>query len=262
VGLGQVAEEHLAHPGLQVDDHPARDAGGARLGGGGHHGVDGLGRVGEPGEDGGDEHPARQPPLPQLGQRLEALAGRRRAGLGRPPDVLVEGAHGEAHGHVGPLGRLGQHVGVPQHQGRLGQDGERVAGPAQLLDQAPGQVVLALGPLVRVGVGAHGDRLAAPPPGVQLGPQPLDGVDLDHHLPLEPLPDVEPQVVVRRPGEAVVADHAVGDVVPGPRGHVVERQVHPERLHRDDPSGRPLVHHVADDRLPHQLRHFSERGGP
>ena len=107
-------------------------------------------------------------------------------------------------------------------------------GLGQHLDDAPGEAVLALAPLVGVGVGAHGDVVARPPPGRQLGPQPLDGVDLDHDLALEVLAHAEVEVLVGGPGEAVGA--GVGAAPVGVDGEA-ERQVGRGRDLVDDPAG-------------------------
>jgi len=83
--------------------------------------------------------------------------------------------------------RLLQQVEVAQDERRLREDRERVARVDQRADDAAGQPVLALAPLVRVGVGAHGDGLALPPLRRELGPHPFDGVDLHHDVALEAL---------------------------------------------------------------------------
>ncbi|MGH9111685.1 MAG: hypothetical protein ACRDZN_05215, partial [Acidimicrobiales bacterium] len=115
----------------------------------------------------------------------------------------VERADRQVDPHAGALGRLGEQREVAQHEGGLGQDRERVGPFCQHLDDAPGQPVLALGTLVGVGVGAHGDELAGPSPRVEVVAQGRHGVDLDHDLPLEVAIGVEVEVRVGRPGEAV-----------------------------------------------------------
>ena len=143
----------------------------------------------------------------------QPLLGRGGPGLGQPPHLGVEGAHREAAVHRRPPGGRHQVRQVAQDQGGLGEDAEGVARLAQRLDDPPGQVVLALGVLVGVGVGAHGDVVAGPGPGAQLGPHPLHRVHLDHDPALEVLAGPQAQVVVGGPGEAVgagVAAAAVG----------------------------------------------------
>src|SRR5438046_1182567 len=83
------------------------------------------------------------------------------------------------HGHVGSLRGLGQRVEVAQHERRLREDRERIAALAEHLDDPLRQPVLALTPLVRVGVGPHRDRIARPPPWVELRLEAVNGVDLD-----------------------------------------------------------------------------------
>src|SRR6202040_3823082 len=65
------------------------------------------------------------------------------------------------------------------------------------------QVVFALAPLVGVGIGTHGDVVAGPAPGGQLGPEPLHSVDLDDNPSLEVLAHVEAQILVGRAGKTV-----------------------------------------------------------
>ena len=113
-------------------------------------------------------------------------AGMGRARLGEAPDLLVERADRQAgvHASCAPAAATSRSRSRRMRRG-LGEDGERVGGLGQHADDALREVVLALGPLVRVGVGAHGDGVARPPRRRQLGPQALDGVDLHHDLALE-----------------------------------------------------------------------------
>ena len=98
----------------------------------------------------------------------------RRSGGGVPgsverPHGAVERPHREAHRDLGPLRCRCEQCSVTQDERRLGQDAEGVARSRERLHDAPRQVVLALGVLVGVGVGAHGDAVAAPLGGAQLG---------------------------------------------------------------------------------------------
>ena len=112
---------------------------------------------------------------------------------------------------------------------------------AQRLHDAPGQVVLALGVLVGVRVGAHGDVVAAPLGRAQLGSKPFHRVDLHHDLAFEVGPDAQPEVVVGGPGEAVHAGVAAASIRVDrvPEGHPALRRhrvddaagVHVEELH-------------------------------
>src|SRR5690606_1135241 len=128
-----------------------------------------------------------------------------RARLGGPPHVLVERADGQVDPHGRAPGRLGEQVEVAQHEGRLGEDRERVGPLDEHLDDAAGEAVPALGPLLRGGVGAHGDEVAPPPPGVELGAQAGDRVDLDDDAALEVAVGVEVEIGVGGAGEAVGA---------------------------------------------------------
>ena len=161
-GPGQPPEVVLPDPRAQVEqDRGDRTGPGldARL----HHRLQLLGRVGQPRQHRRHQHAARHPGRVEPGHRLHPPQGMGRARLGELPHLLVEGADGEVGPHVGVGRGLGQEVEVAEDQRRLGEDGERVAGLGQHLDDAPGEVVLALAPLVGVGVGAHGDVVARPP---------------------------------------------------------------------------------------------------
>src|SRR5690606_41604887 len=85
---------------------------------------------------------------------------------------------------------------ISQYERRLGEDAERVFPLGQHLEDSPCEPVLALGGLIRVGVGAHGDVLTGPAARRGLGPGQLDRVDLDHDLRLQLLADPETQVFV------------------------------------------------------------------
>ena len=140
--------------------------------------------------------------------------------------------------------------------------------PPTAPDDAPRQVVLALGVLVGVGVGAHGDVVAAPLGGAQFGPQSLDRVDLDHDLAARnPRPMLSPRYsCVGRAKQYTHAwlhpRYAVDRV---PEGHLARRRhrvddrtgVDVEELHarRRRPSRRGARHPlVGEERLPVALR--------
>ena len=97
------------------------------------------------------------------------------------------------------------------------------------------QLVATLDALVAVDVGAHRHVLAAPGRPAQLPAQHLADVGLDHDLRVEVVARVEVEVLVRLAGEAVVADHAVGDEVSRSGGDVEHRDLDPQVLH---------LHHV------------------
>ena len=146
---------------------------------------------------------------------------------------------------------LGQQVEVAQDQRRLGEDRERVGALGQHLDDAPGEAVLALGPLVRVGVGAHGD-VVAPPPLRRRARRAAArrALTLTTMRLLEVAAGVEVEVLVRRPSEAVVADHPVGDEVAGPGGDVVHRDVDARAARWRRPrAGIALDGHAVDGAL-------------
>jgi hypothetical protein len=73
-------------------------------------------------------------------------------------------------------------------------------------------VVLALGPLIRVGVRAHGDGVAPPLGRPQLGPEAFDGVDLDDELAVEVITHVEVEILMGGASEAVRARMAASPV--------------------------------------------------
>ena len=107
--------------------------------------------------------------------------------------------------HRCPPRRLREHVDVAQDHRGLGQDRERVPRLGERRDQSARQPVAPLGGLVRIGVRAHRDVVAAPARRPKLGPQALDRVDLDDDPPLEVDAGIEVEVRVRRPREAVHA---------------------------------------------------------
>ena len=98
---------------------------------------------------------------------------------------------------------LTHQIQITQQQRRLGQHRRRVARRDHRLPDPSHQLVAALDPLIRVGVGPQRDVLALPRRPRQLGPQPLRRVDLDDDLTLEISAGIEVQVRVRRPREAV-----------------------------------------------------------
>jgi hypothetical protein len=134
----------LADAGAEVEQHrrDRRRVGVDRAPG---HGVELGWGVGEPGEDRADEDAAADPGLVEASHRVEASRRMGGPGLGEAPDVLVEGADREAQRDLGVAGGVGEEVPVPQDEGALGEDRERVAGLGEDLDDAPGEVVLAWG---------------------------------------------------------------------------------------------------------------------
>jgi hypothetical protein len=94
----------------------------------------------------------------------------RRARLGEAPHVFVERPDGQVHVQRGPPNRFGEQLHVAQDQRRFGEDRERVPRLDEEADHPLREVVLALGPLVRVGVRSHRDRMAGPAPRRKLEP--------------------------------------------------------------------------------------------
>jgi len=209
--------------------------------------------VAHAGQDRRHQHRRPKAGLGQGADGGQPPAGRRGAGLGDAGELVFVGADRHRHADLGVLGGGGEQVEVAHDHGRLGQDRERVSVLGQHLDQAAGELVAALGRLVGIGVGAHRDRLAAPSRVVQLAGQPLDRVHLDHDPALEVLARVQPQVLMRRPREAIAAGVPAAAV--GVDG-VAERHPRRRRQRVDDP---PRVDgHVLDARKVTLLR--SEQG--
>ena len=182
-----------------------------------------LRMIGYPGKDGHHQHAGGDTRLVEPPDRVEALAWVGRPRLRTRPGIGVEGSDREVDADLGGPGGPGQDVQVPEHQGRLGEDRERVAPFGEYLDDLAGQLVLALRRLVGVGVGSHRDRMARPALWGGLVAQDLRCVDLDHDLGVEVAPDAEAQVVVSGPREAIGASMAttavgVDGVLEGQRG--------------------------------------------
>ena len=81
--------------------------------------------VGEAGEEGAMPTDARTPASTSVAQRPQALARRRRPGLGRPPDVVVDGRDRERDRDVGAARRLREQLGVADDQRAARDDVER-----------------------------------------------------------------------------------------------------------------------------------------
>ncbi len=177
----------------------------------------------------------------ELADRLQPGARVGRMRLAGPPRLLVQRGHRDVRAHRRHLGDLQQEVQVAQHERRLGQHRARVARVAQRLPDPAHEPIAALDPLVRVGVGPQRDMLALPRRLAQLGPQHLGHVDLDDDLPLEVPARVEIEVLVRRTGEAVVADDPVGDEITGAGRDVIEPHAVPSGSIRVTRTRRGLI---------------------
>src|SRR5690606_25513878 len=116
------------------------------------------------------------------------------------------------------------------------------------------------GPLVRVGVGAHGDEVAPPAPGAELGAQAGDRVDHHGDAPLEVAVRAEGEAGVRGGREAVGAGARTapggGDGVAEPeRGalDLVDDPLGPHVQELQDPelaaAGLPLEDRLVEQRL-------------
>ncbi len=231
------AEEPVGEPfagaGAEVEGEGG-DAGGAGGGDLAEEGVQVFLGVGEGGQDRGDEDAAREACVADPADEVEAGLGAGGAGFEGVLEVAVQQGEGDADADRDGLGGLGEQGEVAGEDGALGEDGERGARVGEGLDDAGHEAVAALGALVRVGVGAHGDVLALPAGGAELPGEDLDGVDLHDDLAVEVVARVQVEVGVAVAGEAVVADDAVGDEVAGAGGDVEQRPVLAERLDRDD----------------------------
>jgi hypothetical protein len=125
--------------------------------------------------------------------------------LGLLPHLLVERPHREGRLHPGALGRLRQQVDIPQDQRRLGEDGERVPGPREHLDDPPGEPIFALTPLVWIGICPHGYLLFTPLWRRHLSSRSFYSIDLDHDLAVEVFAHVEVKIFMGGASEAIFA---------------------------------------------------------
>jgi hypothetical protein len=224
------------------------DPGGAGRRGGAQRGVQLGGAVGEPGQHGREEHPARQPGVGHGLDQVEPRARGRHARLERGVQSVVPDRHRdpEPDGHL--LRRLDEQRDVAPEQRAFRQDGEGRARLGQGADDSGHQAITPLRPLVGIGIGAQGDVLVLPRGPGQLLAQDADEVRLDDYLRVEVTPGVELQPFMRAPSEAVMADHAVRDEVPGARGDVIHRHLEAEVLDAGHPQVGVALDGDADDR--------------
>ena len=166
------------------------------------------------------------------------VGGRGDAGLGEVGGGLVDGQGQPAELFAQPRG-VGQ-VGVgPPVLWALLQAAQR-----QRLEHRRHQLVAPFDPLVRVRVGPERHVLVFPRRPHHLPASDLRSVDLDDDLALEVAARIHVEVLVRRAGEAVVADDAVGDEVAGAGGDVVQLHLS-QRLDLDDLCSSPPDHDLA-----------------
>src|SRR5579864_5735358 len=76
------------------------------------HGLETVGAIREPGQDGGHSYADVDACRHQLLDRSQPLPGMRRAGLGLAPDLVVDGGNAESDVDVGASGELREDVDV------------------------------------------------------------------------------------------------------------------------------------------------------
>ncbi len=119
-----------------------------------------LGSVRDAREDRCHRDVRLDPGCHELLQRSQPLARVGGGRLGPAPDLLVERRDRERHRHRRVPRRLDEHVDVADDHRPARDDRERVRRLGQHLETCSGQLVAALGGLVRVGRGTDRDRLA------------------------------------------------------------------------------------------------------
>ena len=142
-------------------------------------------RIRQARQDRGDQHAAAHTCLVQSRHGLEALFRRRCPWLGEPPHLAVHGSDRKGNADTRAASGLGEQREVAEHESRLRQEAERVPGFGKNAHDPLGEVVLALGFLVGIGIGPHGDVVALPSGRAQLGAHLFDRVDLHDDLVLE-----------------------------------------------------------------------------
>ena len=117
--------------------------------------------VAEAGHDGGDHHAHRHAGTAERPERLQPLRRRRCARLHGAGEAALQGGDRQRdRGEPAPR-HAGEDIDIARHQRRLGDDADRVVVAVEHLEHAPRQCEAALGRLVGVRVGAHGDHAAA-----------------------------------------------------------------------------------------------------
>ncbi len=130
---------------------------------------------------------------------------RRRARVELARELAVEHRDRDEHADETLRRHRRQQVEVALDQRALGRDRQRMVALGEHLDHGARDLPLALDRLVRVGVGAERDRLAAVAGLRELGAQQRGGVGLREELRLEVEPRREVEIRVRRPRVAVDA---------------------------------------------------------
>lgn len=173
----QFVEEVLARAGLQVQQvrPELRRSGVADRP---HDLRQRRGRVGEAGDDGGEGDADADPRVGERAHGAQALAGRRRAGLGGARDLRVERRDGEVDHHTRARRRRREHVAVAHDQRAARHDAERVVRFGERLEAGAREAIAALGRLVGIRGRADGDKRARPRAAHEFAPQDLGHVHL------------------------------------------------------------------------------------
>src|SRR5439155_22196282 len=115
------------------------------------------------------------------------------------------------------------------------------------LEAPPGEPVARLERLVAIGDAGEDDQLAFPGWALERLPKQLRRLRLDRDLALEVRPGTEPEVIVSRPGIAVVTDDAVRDEVAGAGSDVVHRHLDSKRFYTCDAELSGTLHCLSLD---------------
>src|SRR5450830_596951 len=193
------------------------------------------------------QHPHRDAGLAHHPDRPQPRLGRRRAWLQDALELIVQAGEADHHRHQ-PLARqFGEQVEIAQDQRALGDDRHRVPIAQQHFEGLPGDRVLTLDGLVRIGVGTQVDRRTHIAGLGQLLLQHIGGVGLGNQFGFEIQP--RRQVPIGMAGPRIAVDAAM--LTPAIRiDRAIERQVR-RVVARDDGLGRFDTHFGALGR-----RHF------
>jgi hypothetical protein len=80
-----------------------------------------------------------------------------------------------------------------------------------------------------------------------LDARPTGSIDLHHDLRIKVRSDVESEVIVRRAGKAIVADHSVSEEVAGCRREIEHRNLDIQSSDRSDLTSLVSLYFVAND---------------
>lgn len=241
--------EHLADPGAQVQGE-RRHEGGTDGCGSMCDGLELLGSIRDSRKHWRHEDAAVDARLAQRPYRFQPSPRRGCARLTSAPDLLVNGRDGETGTKRGDGAELLEDVDVTSQERGLGEDRARIGAGSENFQHAPGQAVTTLCPLVRVGVGSHGNMLACPRGAAEFALEDRHRVDLDDDLPSKVGTCVEAQIGVGGPGATVAA--VVGapsvDVDRPAKGHATgTRYLVEDRARLDLMKGDPSKTGSIDD---------------